>query len=239
VRIILGAIDDALKIPGPASADTLVRLKCSIGPKSILLVLDNFDEVRAGAQVLAELQACAPHLKLLITTRTPLQLQCERIVRLDGLQLPTSTDELETSEASALFLQEASRLSVGFALHESQRQHLVTLCELVNGFPLALILAARWAEVLLCSALVEELEAGLGLDVLQTADEDLPARHRSMAAIVRDALVDMPEDGAAALAQLAKLATTTTDWKPLPEAPVMRAELPAYSRQAEPAACAA
>ena len=99
---------------------------------------------------------------------------------IDGLCLPTSADEIEVAEASALFLQEAQRRSVGYRLPEHERWPLVRLCRLLGGFPLALVLAARWAAILPCSTLITELCSDEGLELLATTDTDLPERHRSI-----------------------------------------------------------
>ena len=80
---------------------------------------------------------------MLATSRSPLHLPGERVLRLDGLALPRSEEELEEAEASALFLQEARRVEVGFQLTEGDRPFLVQLCQAVGGLPLALLLAAR------------------------------------------------------------------------------------------------
>ncbi len=237
---IVATIASALGLEDVGAPDTLSRLKCFLAPRAMLLVLDDLDELRAGAQILTELLACAAQLKLLVTTRAALRLPSEHVVQLDGLRVPRSIEELETAEASALFLQEARRLWVGFVLPESQRPHLARLCQVVGGFPLALILAARWANVVPCGAIVEELQAGLGLEVLHTTDADLPARHQSVASIVREALTDAPNRGATELAQLAKLPTAPNELTPFREAPATRSEpVPAYSRTADLAACAA
>ena len=139
-----------------------------------------------------------------------MHLPGERVLHVDGLRVPATEAELETAEASVLFLQEAQRASLDFELSDAERPHLVGLCHLLGGFPLALVLAARWASILPCSALTRELESGLGLDVLMTIDTDLPERHRAMTRILESALAQLPGDERA-VAQLLEDASASCE----------------------------
>jgi hypothetical protein len=163
--------------------NALRRVTADLSDRGMLLVLDDFDQARDSAAYLPKLLADAPNLKVLATSRVPLQIPGEREMHIDGLCVPNSADDIETAEASVLFLQEARRTSVGYTLRDHERAPLVQLCQLLGGFPLALVLAARWAAILPCSALIAELRSGTGLDLLATTDADLPERHRSVAAI--------------------------------------------------------
>jgi predicted ATPase len=180
----------ALDIPTDGSdADLRERVALHLQSREMLLVLDNFEHLRAGAVEVHLLLRQAPYLKVLATSRAPLHLEGERVLHVDGLGLPTTPAEVECAEASALFLQEARRVQVGFVLPEAQRPYLVKMCRQLGGFPLALILAARWAPVLPCSEIVRELADGL--DVLATPEADLPERHRSVRLILDSALAQL------------------------------------------------
>jgi len=209
-RALIAKLDAVLGTPPGASADALARIKAYLSQRAMLLVLDNFEQLEPGAGVLSDLLAHAPHLKLLVTTRVPMHLPGERVLHVDGLRLPATEAELETAEASALFLQETRRVSVDFELIDAERPHLVRLCQLLGGFPLALVLAARWAPILPCSALTRELESGVGLDVLMTTDPDLPERHRSLTRILENALAQLPGDERA-VAQLLEDASASCE----------------------------
>jgi len=175
--------------------EALARLASHLSQRAVLLTLDNVDQIGGTASLLRQLLARAPHAKLLVTSRLPLRLCGERVVHLGGLPVPASEVEIETSASSALFLQEARRVSVGYELPRCERSSLVRLCQLLGGFPLALILAARWVPVLPCSVLLTELCSGIGLDILATTDADLPERHRSISRPAENLLAEMPGDG--------------------------------------------
>jgi DNA-binding SARP family transcriptional activator len=176
----------ALQVP---PYETLVA---HLRARSILLVLDDVDRVGDGGRVLADLLAQAPNLKILATSKLPLDLGPERVMQIDGLELPQSADTLEDAEASELFLQEARRVQIGYVLPQSDRPCLVRLCQLVGGLPLALVLAARWAPMLSCAGLVTELERSL--DVLSSAEHDVPERHRDLAALLGNSLRGLPAE---------------------------------------------
>jgi predicted ATPase len=125
------------------------------------------------------------------------------VLHVDGLSLPVSAEDVEDADASALFLQEARRVQVGFTLPDAQRAYLVKICEQLGGFPLALLLAARWAPVLPCSEMVRELADGV--DVLATPEPDLPERHRSLRRILDSALAQLSTEERALAQRLAEM----------------------------------
>ena len=54
----------------------------------ILLVVDNFEHVLAGAERLTELLDACEHLKLLVTSQARLRLRPERVLRVGPLPVP-------------------------------------------------------------------------------------------------------------------------------------------------------
>jgi len=212
-RTLVTMLQAALTMPPQEAAELMPRILGNLTHRALLLVIDGYQPTESGPCVFTELLAqAAPQVKLLVTARVPLHLPEERILHIDGLELPANADMLETAEASALFLQEARRASLAFEMTEQERPHLTRLCRLLGGFPLALVLAARWAPILPCSAITAELESGLGLDVLATTDTDLPERHRSLTRILETALAQLPCDGH--LNQLLDAASTGRDGAP-------------------------
>jgi DNA-binding SARP family transcriptional activator len=208
---LLGAIGTALDVPPPpGGGDPARHILAQLQRRRLLLIVDDVEQFTAGVSVLSELLLKAPGVKLLVTSRRPLQLRCERVLRLDGLRLPRDADEVEEAEASALFLQEARRGQLGYTLRDAEREHLVRICELLGGFPLGLILAARWATVLACSTIALQLSAGLHL--LATDETDLPRRHRNMRTSVENALQRLSTEQQALAEALAVDAADHETW---------------------------
>ena len=80
-----------------------------------------------------------------------------------------------------LFLQRARRAHVGFNATPEDYPAIVRICQLVDGMPLGIELAAAWVRTLSCDEIAQEIERGL--DFLSVSARDLPARHRSMRAV--------------------------------------------------------
>jgi predicted ATPase/DNA-binding CsgD family transcriptional regulator len=150
--------------------------------KSVLLLMDNFEHLLAGAKVLCGLLSAAPGVRVLATSRESLNLREEHLYNVGGLQFPdhdqiTST---ETFSAIELFAERARRVYPDFSLTD-ELPDVVRICQLVGGMPLALELAASWLKTLSCAEIAAEIQ--WGLDILATPLRNVPERHRSMQAV--------------------------------------------------------
>jgi predicted ATPase len=136
-----------------------------------------------GIEVLAELLGHAPQVKLLGTSRESLGLQDEWVFEVQGLPVPESIYAEGTVRDTSveLFLQRARRAHVEFNAMPEDYPAIVRICQLVNGNPLGIELAAAWVRTLSCDEIAREIERGL--DILSLSARDVPARHRSMRAV--------------------------------------------------------
>jgi tetratricopeptide (TPR) repeat protein len=91
-----------------------------------------------------------------------------------------SAGDIDENSAVALFVQSARRAHRGFTLQDADRPAVVQICQLVEGMPLGIELAAAWVPVLSCHEIAQEIERGL--DFLATSMRDLPQRQRSLRA---------------------------------------------------------
>jgi predicted ATPase len=153
--------------------------------KELLLLLDNFEHLTNQARQLADILRLAPKVKALVTSRIRLNLQQERLIEVKGLDVPTSpeavADPANEYSAIKLFVQQAQRIKSGFGLSEAERGAVIRICQLVEGAPLGIELAASWLRVLSCAEIVIEIEKGL--DFLTTNWQNVPERHRSLRAV--------------------------------------------------------
>jgi predicted ATPase len=83
-----------------------------LGQRTMLLVLDNFEQIIDAAPVVGELLAAASQLTLLVTSREPLGIAGEQEFPVPPLRLPNGSarlgiEELRGVESVALFLQRA------------------------------------------------------------------------------------------------------------------------------------
>jgi predicted ATPase len=129
------------------------------------------------------LLASAPQVKLLVTSRESLGLQGEWVYEVQGLPVPESIYAEGNAQNTSveLFLQRARRAHVGFNPRTEDYPAIVRICQLVDGMPLGIELAAAWVRTLSCAEIAVEIERGL--DFLSLSARDLPARHRSMRAV--------------------------------------------------------
>jgi predicted ATPase/DNA-binding SARP family transcriptional activator len=171
---IASAVVHGLSLMLPPASDAKAGILAYLRTKRMLLVLDNFDELHEGAPLLLEILHQAPGVKLLVTSRERLALSEEWLLPLAGLEVDEAAVEL--------FVQRALRVAPTLDPTE-EGQAIRELCRLVEGMPLAIELAASWAGIMTCEAIVQEVRASL--DFL-TADvrNDLPERHRSMRGVI-------------------------------------------------------
>jgi predicted ATPase/transcriptional regulator with XRE-family HTH domain len=157
--------------------------------REALLIFDNLEHLisddpeDAGSAFVSDLLHQSPHVKVIATSREQLRLQAEWIFELQGLPVPqdAQTDEIESNSAAELFIQRARQYRTGFVLTETDRSAVMRICQLVEGLPLAIELAAAWVRTLSCPEIAQEIEKGLG--ILAATARDLPERHRSMTTV--------------------------------------------------------
>lgn len=177
IRAITAALGYALQQGGRSHTQQLRDL---LAGQQRLLVLDNFEQVVAGASVVAELTQAAPRLTILVTSREPLGLYGEQLLPLNGLAFDPSAVS-EDDAAAQLFLQRVRQRDPTFMLGDSERPYLTQICQMVGGSPLALELAAANMEGISLSRMAEELTHSL--DLLSTNWSDRPERHRSIRSV--------------------------------------------------------
>jgi predicted ATPase len=151
--------------------------------QELLIVLDNFEQLLDATGLLVEILQNTQHLKFLVTSRERLKVQSEWVIPIEGLSFPplATTEPMEQYAAVNLFVQTAQRVRAHFALNEAEEPAVVRICQLVEGMPLAIELAASWISVLSCDDIVHELEKDLG--ILATSRRDLLERHRNIRSV--------------------------------------------------------
>ncbi len=192
---IAGAILRVFGLP-PASPDSAAaRLLEHLGGRQALLVLDNFEHLLAGADLLPMLLQATPALKLLVTSRARLHLADEWLLPLAGLETPAVPSGMGTTvtrfgrepedvsdvASVRLFLQQVQRLDPSYEPTPADLAQIGEICRLLEGMPLAIELAAAWNRSLTLAEIAAAVRSGL--DLLTTPLRDVPERHRSMVAV--------------------------------------------------------
>ncbi|MCI0399103.1 MAG: tetratricopeptide repeat protein, partial [Chloroflexi bacterium] len=169
--------------------------------KELLLVLDNFEHLLAGVDLLANILQSAPGVKLLVTSQERLNLMEEWLLEIAGLSCPNGEiRDVEKSSAVQLFVQRASQVQRNFLLSEEEKPYVAQICRLVGGMPLGVELASTWVRVLSCQEIAGQIEQSL--DFLATSLRNLPERHRSLRAVFEHSWELLAEEERAAFRQL-------------------------------------
>lgn len=184
--LLVSTLINTLGISLPNHGDPQAQLATYLSTRSLLLVLDNFEQlVETSSLLISELLAQAPGLKLLVTSREVLSLQEEWLYPVQGLAWSGAGDaegeaSSHESDAIRLFAERVARLRRDFSLAQ-EREQVALICRLVEGAPLALELAASWARTLTCAEIATEIQHNL--DFLTTNLRNLPERHRNLQAV--------------------------------------------------------
>ena len=154
-------------------------------PEGALLVLDNCeDNIDDVAEFVGGMLGVAGDVRLLTTSREPLGIAEEVVVRLAGLVAPdeaqvASPEDLAEFPATALFLAN----STGPPPTTVEDARIVAdICQLLDGLPLAIELAAGLTEVMNPEQIRDRLLKDFAL--LSTDRRDLPTRQRTLEAVV-------------------------------------------------------
>jgi predicted ATPase len=146
----------------------------------MLLLLDNFEQARAGAALVSDLLNGCPHLSALVTSRIALSIEGEREFPLGPLGLPEDSGRaaVEASEAVQLFVKRATDAVPSFALDDDNAAAVGEICVLLDGLPLAIELAAARVKLFSPHALLVRLDDRF--KVLTGGASDRPDRHRAL-----------------------------------------------------------
>lgn len=196
---IPAAFAQALAIKDDGKQPLLQSVKRYLRDKSLLLVADNFEQLLDAAIFLAELLETCPRLKILVTSRSLLQIYGEYEFSVPPLSLPISNVALNSAspdiaalnkyEAIALFVQRARAARHGFALNKDNAQAVIKICQYLDGLPLALELAAARLKLFSPAELLQQLTANnaayyesnrLRLEILSNSDRFLTPRQRAI-----------------------------------------------------------
>lgn len=148
------------------------RLTSFLGQEPTLLILDNFDqlvETEDGPGWIGKKLSVLASLKVLVTTRLPLDLDGEQI-------LPVGP--MGREDAREMFIERARSVLPDFPRSE----WLDPLCRLLEGIPLAIVLCAPRVSVLTAREILRELDRRF--EVLQTDRRSVDPRHGSLRTVL-------------------------------------------------------
>ncbi|MFV9507434.1 MAG: AfsR/SARP family transcriptional regulator [Oscillochloridaceae bacterium umkhey_bin13] len=150
-------------------------------PRTMLLVLDNLEQLANGASQIEELLEAAPQLRVMLTSRERLGLLGEWPLAVTGLALPADPAAARKADAVQLFLHGVRRATGGRDMNEAEMTTVVRICRLLAGTPLAIELAASWSRIMPLEQIAQAIAQDL--DFLGDGARGLPERHRGLRAV--------------------------------------------------------
>jgi predicted ATPase/DNA-binding SARP family transcriptional activator len=157
------------------------QLASYLHDKMLLLVLDNFEHLPGASPLVAELLTRCPHLKVLVTSRVPLHVYGEHEFATPAFAVPDPEGTLAAvgrNESVRLFVERASAVDTTFELTADNAGAVVSICEHLEGLPLAIELAAARSKLLPPRALLPKLRHRL--DFLTAGPRDVPTRQQTL-----------------------------------------------------------
>ncbi|MCE7007978.1 winged helix-turn-helix domain-containing protein [Kibdelosporangium philippinense] len=152
--LVAHTVAAALELHDQSGRSMTTVLTSHFQAKVALLVLDNCEQVAPACAFFVDtLLHAAPDLRILVTSRVPLQIETEQIY--DVKPLPVPEPDENDSPAVTLFLQRAPH---DFSLTSDNRKAVISLCCRLEGVPLALELAAAQLRELPLPDLVARLD---------------------------------------------------------------------------------
>ncbi len=156
------AIATALSLELDESSSVETQLLNKISDKKLLIVLDNFEHLLDdNLEPIKTLLSETKQLKLLITSRQPLNIDEEYLFDLSSLPIPEEDcvgSDYENIDAIKIFCHKAKRANHEFALTDSNKDDVYRICQILDGLPLAIELAAARLRSLSCKDIADELE---------------------------------------------------------------------------------
>ncbi|HMA37750.1 MAG TPA: tetratricopeptide repeat protein [Chloroflexia bacterium] len=186
--LVMPTIAATLGIQEVRHQPLLRSVATALQDQQVLLILDNFEQVTAGASWITLLLGLLPRLKVVVTSRERLALDAEQEFVVPALAVPDpgqlpALPALAAVPAVALFVERARAVQPDFRLTAENALPIVQICRRLDGLPLAIELAAAHTRGLPPEGLLRRLSAAKGtspLYLLSDPTSHLPARQRTL-----------------------------------------------------------
>ncbi|MBI3346857.1 MAG: helix-turn-helix transcriptional regulator [Burkholderiales bacterium] len=181
------ALATAIGIAAPEPCPWSV-LEEALALRDLLIVLDNCEHLAEAAAALAErVLRIAPRVRILATSREPLEAETEAIYRLDPLAVPpveagSSVEDALAFAAMRLFVERATASADDFRLSPANLAATIRICRHLDGMPLAIELAAARVGSLGIQALADRLDDVFRL--LRRGRRTVLPRHQTLQALL-------------------------------------------------------
>jgi predicted ATPase/DNA-binding winged helix-turn-helix (wHTH) protein len=167
-REVVRAVASSLGIT-TSSIDSIESIVSALRSSQILIVLDNCEHLADAAATMTErLLTGTAGVRILATSREPLNIDGEWIYRLEPLATPLPSPQLTLKQlftygAAELFVHRARAADDALQVGEEESALVAELCRRLDGLPLAIELAAASVKALGLKELVARVEERLSL----------------------------------------------------------------------------
>ncbi|HZZ10783.1 MAG TPA: winged helix-turn-helix domain-containing protein [Paraburkholderia sp.] len=182
-KLVASALATSLGV-AVRSEDAIPALVAFLRDKAMLVVLDSCEHVVTATAALSdELFTALPQLHLLATSREPLRVVSERVIRLPSLSIPPESDSLTSSEALTfssveLFIARASTQLEPYPLSDDDAPFVADICRRLDGNALAIEMAAGRVDAFGVRGVAALLDDRFRM--LRSAWRDALPRHQSL-----------------------------------------------------------
>ena len=161
-------------------------------PKQMLLILDNYEQLimEEGVNLIVDLLEAAPGIKVLVTSRARLNILGEQLLQVEGMEVPeakpmpageTPFDLVNSYSSLQFFRQCARRVQPDFELNSGNIAAVTRICQVTQGMPLSILLAAAWLSVLKPEEIAAEVDHNL--DMFEANLPGLPQRQHKIRSV--------------------------------------------------------
>lgn len=156
-------IASVFKLTSDGKKGCIDLIKNYLREKELLLILDNCEHlINECANFSEELLRTCSKLKILTSSREPLHISGEKILKVSSLSMPDKNEKhtaetLSEFESVQLFIDRAQSVNPDFRISDENAKAVMQLCNELDGIPLAIELAAARIKVLKVETIVERL----------------------------------------------------------------------------------
>jgi predicted ATPase/two-component SAPR family response regulator len=167
--IVAPAVASRLGVPDTPGQDATEAVAEYLSDHQVLVVLDNCEHLAGATAVLTEnLLGSCPALTVMATSREALGVEGELNWLVPPLSLPEAgaaptASALAASDAVKLFEQRAQLVRPSFHVTDENAAEVASICQRLDGLPLAIELAAPRMRIMSSAQLAERLDDIFGL----------------------------------------------------------------------------
>jgi predicted ATPase/DNA-binding CsgD family transcriptional regulator/Tfp pilus assembly protein PilF len=179
-ELVLPTIARTIGLRGDGPRPILEHLHATLASTKMLLTLDYLEQISVVRPELEQLLEACPEIKILATSRAPLQITDEQILQVPPLQTPDLSRppplaELRENESVRLLVQRAHVADPSFAVTQANASDIATICAWLEGLPMAIELAALRLGVFSPAVLRKRLATSMAM---RAQDEPGQSRHQ-------------------------------------------------------------